>query len=124
MTISRSRSGSLEARLRRDVAGEVYFDAFTRGRYSVDASIYQIDPVGVVVPKSVGDVEATIALCAQAGVPVVPRGGGTSQCGQTIGEAVIVDTSKHLDAVLAVDVKKKTAVVQPGIVLDRLKQGA
>jgi FAD/FMN-containing dehydrogenase/Fe-S oxidoreductase len=112
----------LEARLRRDLAGEVHFDAFTRGRYSTDASIYQIEPLGVVLPKRVEDISATIAACREAGVPLVPRGGGTSQCGQTVGRGVIVDTSKYLDQLLAVDSERKTATVRPGIVLDRLNR--
>jgi FAD/FMN-containing dehydrogenase/Fe-S oxidoreductase len=112
----------LEARLRRDLAGEVHFDAFTRGRYSTDASIYQIEPLAVVLPKRVEDISATIAACREAGVPLVPRGGGTSQCGQTVGRGVIVDTSKYLDRLLAVDTERKTASVRPGIVLDRLNR--
>ncbi|HMD02118.1 MAG TPA: FAD-linked oxidase C-terminal domain-containing protein, partial [Candidatus Baltobacteraceae bacterium] len=112
----------LERRLRDDLEGEVYFDAFTRGRYSTDASIYQIEPLAVVLPKSVDDVAATIAACTAAGVSLVPRGGGTSQCGQTIGRGVIVDTSKYLDQLLAVDTERKTASVRPGIVLDHLNR--
>jgi len=113
---------NLEARLKRDVEGDVHFDAFTRGRYSTDASIYQIDPIAVVLPKSVDDIAATLAACSAEGVALVPRGGGTSQCGQTIGDAVIVDTSKYLDQLLAVDAERKTAVVRPGLVLDRLNK--
>ncbi len=113
---------NLEERLRRDLEGEVHFDAFTRGRYSTDASIYQIDPIAVVLPKSVDDIAATIDACRAAGVPLVPRGAGTSQCGQTIGRGVIVDTSKFLDQLLAIDTGAKTATVRPGIVLDRLNR--
>ncbi len=115
-----SASSDLEARLQRDLEGDVHFDAFTRGRYSTDASVYQIDPIAVVLPKSVDDIAAVISACSEAGVPVVPRGGGTSQCGQPIGRGVIVDTSKYLDQLLAVDTQRKTATVRPGIVLDRL----
>ena len=110
-------SSDLEARLRRDFEGDVHFDAFTRGRYSTDASVYQIDPIAVVLPKSVDDIAAVISACSDAGIPLVPRGGGTSQCGQTIGRGVIVDTSKYLDQLLAVDTERKTATVQPGLVL-------
>ena len=84
-------AGALAARLRAEVAGEVRFDDVTRGLYSTDASIYQIEPVGVVIPARDEDVAATLALCAEAGVPVLPRGGGTSQCGQTVGDAVVID---------------------------------
>ncbi|MCC2665364.1 MAG: FAD-binding oxidoreductase, partial [Geminicoccaceae bacterium] len=75
----------LAARLERAIAGEVRFSAFDRGRYSTDASIYQVEPVGVVLPRSDADVQAALSLAREAGVPVVARGGGTSQAGQTIG---------------------------------------
>ncbi|HEY1726850.1 MAG TPA: FAD-linked oxidase C-terminal domain-containing protein [Candidatus Baltobacteraceae bacterium] len=112
----------LEARLRREVTGDIYFDAFNRGRYSTDASIYQIEPAAVVVPASLNSLKAAIAICTDLGAPIVPRGGGTSQCGQTIGTGVVIDTSKHLNALLSVDAAAKTAVVQPGIVLDQLNK--
>ena len=78
----------LAARLKRELDGEVLFDAFSRGRYSTDASIYQIEPVGVVVPRSDADIARTIEIAAEAQVPVLARGGGTSQCGQTVGHPV------------------------------------
>src|SRR5713226_10131142 len=112
----------LEARLRRELAGEVLFDAFSRGRYSTDASIYQIEPLGVVVPRDKEDVAAALAIAREEGVPVLPRGGGTSQCGQTVGRALVIDCSKHMDGVLAVDVERRRALVQPGVVLDRLNK--
>lgn len=108
------------ARLRREVEGDVLFDAASRGRYATDASIYQIDPVGVVVPRSENDVAAAIAIAREAGVAVLPRGGGTSQCGQTVGEALVVDVSRHLDRVLEVDREGQRVRVQPGVVLDDL----
>jgi FAD/FMN-containing dehydrogenase/Fe-S oxidoreductase len=107
-------------RLRREVRGEVAFDPFTRGLYATDASIYQIRPLGVVIPKSVDDVAATVSICRDAGVPVLPRGAGTSQCGQTVGEAVVVDTSKYLLEIEALDVQARRVRVQPGLVLERL----
>ena len=110
----------LAARLHREIEGEVWFDAASRGRYSTDASIYQIEPLGVVAPRNVADIEHTIAVCREAGAPVLPRGAGTSQCGQTVGEAVVVDTSKYLDRVLELDEEARRATVEPGIVLDRL----
>ena len=110
----------LAARLRREIEGEVWFDPASRGRYSTDASIYQIEPIGVVAPRSAEDIEHAIAICREAGAPVLARGAGTSQCGQTVGEAVVVDTSRHLDRVLGFDEASRRVTVQPGIVLDRL----
>ncbi len=110
----------LARRLRRAIEGEVLFDPFSCGRYATDASIYQIAPIGVVVPKSGGDVAAALAVAREEGVPVLPRGGGTSQCGQTVGRALVVDTSKHLDAIVALDAERRRVTVQPGLVLDRL----
>ena len=116
----RPGDAGLAARLRRELAGEVWFDPESRGRYSTDASIYQIEPIGVVAPRSAEDIERAIAICREAGAPVLPRGAGTSQCGQTVGEAVVVDTSRHLDRVLGVDEEARRVKVQPGVVLDRL----
>ncbi len=111
---------ALEARLRRVIEGEVLFDAWSRGRYSTDASIYQIEPLGVVVPKSEADLMRSLEIAAEAGVSVLPRGAGTSQCGQTVGASLVIDTSKHLDGLIALDAEAATAEVQPGIVLDQL----
>lgn len=112
--------GAFVQRLKREVQGEVLFDAATRGRYSTDASIYQIEPVGVVIPKTPEAARIAIQLAIEAGVPVLPRGAGSSQCGQTVGAALIIDNSKYLDQVLDVDVENQTAWVQPGVVLDHL----
>ncbi len=112
--------GELATRLRRAVGGEVLFDAASRGRYSTDASIYQVEPVGVLVPKTVDDVRAALALCGELGVPVLPRGAGSSQCGQTVGAALVIDQCRHLDAIVAVDRDAMTATVEPGLVLDTL----
>jgi len=110
----------LAARLRREVAGEVLFDAFSRGRYSTDASIYQVEPIGVIVPRSAADIRSAIKIAAEEGVPILPRGAGTSQCGQTVGEALVVDVSKHLHRVLDFVPDERRVVVEPGIVLDAL----
>ena len=110
----------LAARLRREVEGEVLFDPLSRGLYSTDASIYQIEPVGVVAPRSHEDVRAAIAIAAEAGVPVLARGAGTSQGGQAVGAALILDFTKHLDRVVELDTHARTVKVEPGIVLDRL----
>jgi FAD/FMN-containing dehydrogenase/Fe-S oxidoreductase len=113
-------SVALARRLRRETEGEVLFEADARGRYATDASIYQVMPVGVLVPTSDRDVAVAIEIARDLGVPVLPRGGGTSQCGQTTGAALVVDTSKHLRRVLHVDVERRTATVEPGLVLDHL----
>ena len=110
----------LARRLRREVSGDVLFDAFSRGRYATDASIYQIAPLGVVLPKTPADVAAAIAIAREEGAPVLPRGGGTSQCGQTVGRALVIDTSKYLDAIVEIDDERRRARVRPGLVLDRL----
>ncbi|MGE5525446.1 MAG: FAD-binding and (Fe-S)-binding domain-containing protein [Rhodospirillaceae bacterium] len=111
---------SLADRLRREMRGEVLFDAGSRGRYSTDASIYQIEPLGVVVPADEEDARIALDIAREAGVPVLPRGGGTSQCGQTVGAALVLDLSKHLDGIVALDKEARTVTVQPGVVLDRL----
>ena len=110
----------LAARLRAAIDGEVLFDAASRARYSTDASIYQVEPIGVVVPRSEEAVRATIALAAEARVPLLPRGAGSSQCGQTVGTALVIDDSKFLNRVIELDVSERRVVVQPGIALDRL----
>lgn len=120
--IKRERIGDsrLARRLAKAVAGEVRFDAFTRGRYATDASHYQIEPIGVVLPKREADIDAVLGIAREEGVPVLPRGGGTSQNGQTVGEAIVLDTSKYLNAVLDYDADARRATVQPGVVLDHL----
>ena len=111
---------ALAARLKREIRGEVLFDAASRGRYSTDASIYQIEPVGVVVPATEEDALAAFRIAIDEGVPVLPRGGGTSQCGQTVAAALVIDHSRHLNQVLAFDREARTVAVQPGVVLDQL----
>ncbi len=96
------------------------FDAASRGRYATDASIYQVMPVGVFVPTDDADVRTAIQIARELKVPVLPRGAGTSQCGQTVGACLVIDGSKHLRNVLALDVERRTARVQPGLVLDHL----
>jgi len=112
----------LARRLRRDIEGEVLFDRSSRGRYSTDASIYQIEPVGVVVPKTLADVEAAAAAAREAGVPILPRGGGTSQSGQTVGRALVIDYTKHVNRLIETDPEAATCLVEPGIVLDELNR--
>ena len=113
---------TLQRRLRDNLRGEVLFDAFSLGRYSTDASIYQLMPLGVVIPDGDEDVEVAVELASEYGVPVLPRGGGTSQNGQTVGEALVLDTARHLNQLLTFDQKGRTACVQPGMVLDHLNR--
>jgi FAD/FMN-containing dehydrogenase/Fe-S oxidoreductase len=112
----------LEGRLKREVEGEVFADAFSRGRYATDASIYQIMPAAVVVPRSTADVAAALSVAREEGLALTMRGGGTSQCGQSVNSGVIVDTSKYLGRILELDVEGRRALVEPGIVLDELNR--
>jgi FAD/FMN-containing dehydrogenase/Fe-S oxidoreductase len=112
----------LERRLKAEQAGEVLFDRASRGRYATDASHYQIMPLGVVVPRTMAEAERALRVARTEGVAVTPRGGGTSQAGQTINETLIVDCSKHLNKVLEIDAAGRRAVVEPGIVLDELNR--
>jgi FAD/FMN-containing dehydrogenase/Fe-S oxidoreductase len=111
---------ALQAALKRNVAGDVLWSRADRGRYATDASIYQVEPLGVVMPKTRDDLQATLSIAREHGVPVLPRGGGTSQCGQTVNRAIVLDCSKHLRKVLDVDKDAKTAWVEPGLVLGHL----
>jgi FAD/FMN-containing dehydrogenase/Fe-S oxidoreductase len=122
MPLDQPGNSALEGRLRREMRGEVLFDAYTRGRYATDASIYQIEPLGVVVPKDKEDVAAALQIAREEGVPVLPRGGGTSQCGQTVGHALVLDCSKYMDSVVALDTAARRVRVQPGVVMERLNQ--
>jgi FAD/FMN-containing dehydrogenase/Fe-S oxidoreductase len=115
-----SRNLGLERRLAQALEGEVRFDAFTRGRYATDASIYQIVPQGVAFPKSEADIAAALTIAAEHGVPVIARGGGTSQNGQPIGDALILDMSRHFNAIRDYDPAARTVSVAPGIVLEQL----
>jgi FAD/FMN-containing dehydrogenase/Fe-S oxidoreductase len=120
MPLDNHPTSRLEDRLRREIKGDVLFDAFTRGRYSTDASIYQIEPLGVVVAKDKGDIAAAIQIAREEGVPVLPRGGGTSQCGQTVNRALVVECSKYMQGVVALDTEARRVKVQPGVVMERL----
>ena len=113
-------AGQLAARLAAETQGEVLFSAADRGRYATDASIYQVMPVGVFVPRTVGEVKTALDICRDLQVPIVARGGGTSQCGQTVGAGLVIDHAKHVRNILSVDAEARTAVVEPGIVLDHL----
>ncbi|MGC1173004.1 FAD-binding and (Fe-S)-binding domain-containing protein [Polaromonas sp.] len=118
--ISNEVAGRLAARLASETRGEVLFSAADRGRYATDASIYQVMPVGVFVPRSAPDVKTALDICRDMGVPIVPRGGGTSQCGQTVGVGLVIDYAKHIREIIDIDVENRKAEVEPGIVLDHL----
>ncbi len=112
--------GGLASRLRGEVSGDVLFDRASRGRYATDASIYQVEPIGVLVPKNDADVRAAFDVCRELSIPMLPRGAGSSQCGQTVGAALVIDHSKHLCNVRAFDRDALSVTVEPGIVLDAL----
>jgi len=106
--------------IRSKVDGKTLFDEFSRGRYSTDASVYQIKPLGVVLPKDTNDVLSLMEYSQKNSVPLLARGGGSSQCGQTVGESVVLDYSKHQNKILELNVEEKYVWVQPGVVLDHL----
>jgi FAD/FMN-containing dehydrogenase/Fe-S oxidoreductase len=112
----------LERRLKAHLLGDVAFDAFTRGRYATDASHYQIMPLGVVAPRSVKEAEYALAIAREEGASVLARGAGTSQAGQAVNSSLVVDCSKYLDHLIALDVPGRRCVVEPGIVLDELNR--
>ncbi|WP_316169719.1 FAD-binding and (Fe-S)-binding domain-containing protein [Bradyrhizobium sp. SZCCHNRI1058] len=112
----------LEQKLRAEMTGDVFFDRFNRGRYATDASFYQVIPAGVVVPRTMDEALRALAIARDDGRIVTPRGGGTSQCGQTVNEGIVVDFSKHLNRIVSLDVEGRTCVVEPGIVLDDLNR--
>src|SRR5574337_1453238 len=114
----------VERALKASVAGEVRFDAASRALYSTDASIYQILPLGVVIPRDDDDIAATLRIAADAGTPILPRGAGTSLAGQAIGRAFILDCSKYMSRILDLDAARSQARVQPGVVQDDLNQAA
>jgi FAD/FMN-containing dehydrogenase/Fe-S oxidoreductase len=120
MPLDAPPTSPLEERLRREIKGDVLFDRFSRGRYSTDASIYQMEPLGVVVAKDKDDIATAIQIAREEGVPVLPRGGGTSQCGQTVNRALVVECSKYMQGVVSIDAAARRVKVQPGVVMERL----
>ncbi|WP_330282673.1 FAD-binding and (Fe-S)-binding domain-containing protein [Streptomyces sp. NBC_00588] len=114
----------LEAELRRAVRGDVRFDVTSRALTTMDASNYRRVPLGVVAPRDADDVAAVLAVCRERGVPVVPRGGGTSIAGQATGTGVVLDFTRHMNRLVSLDPGAREAVVQPGLVLDRLQEAA
>jgi FAD/FMN-containing dehydrogenase/Fe-S oxidoreductase len=120
MKLNQNTISKIGKELQSLVKGEVLFDEFSRGRYSTDASIYQITPIGIVIPKDTDDVLRVLEYCKLNELPILPRGAGSSQCGQTVGECVVLDYSKFHNQILDIDLNEKTAWVQPGLVLDQL----
>ena len=114
----------LEQALKQVITGEVRFDRLTRRIYSTDASIYSIKPLGVVSPRSADDVVATVDVAKRFDVPILPRGAGTSLAGQTVGKAIVLDFSRYMHGLVAIDVEARTARVQPGLVQDDLNGAA
>ncbi len=124
LTDTNASTRDLEHALRTAVGGEVGFDRLTRRIYSTDASIYSIEPIGVVFPRSADDVVGTVEVATRFGVPVLPRGAGTSLAGQTVGNAVVLDFSRHMHALIGIDADSRTAQVQPGLVQEDLNLAA
>src|SRR5882757_8244859 len=120
--MSNKGSMTLEDRLSREITGDVFFDAFNRGRYATDASFYQIMPAGVVVPKTMEEALRALAIARDDGRIITPRGGGTSQSGQTVNDGIVIDFSRHLNRMLSLDLENRSCVVEPGIVLDDLNR--
>ena len=116
--------GELRAALRKTVRGEVAFDVTARALTTMDASNYRRVPLGVVAPRDADDVAAALSVCSRLGVPVVARGGGTSIAGQATGTGVVLDFTRHMNRIVSLDAQACTAVVQPGVVLDRLQDAA
>jgi FAD/FMN-containing dehydrogenase/Fe-S oxidoreductase len=114
------RASALQRELETAIDGEVRFDLLSRALYSTDASVYQIEPLGVVVPRSAEAVAQAVAIAGRYGVPITPRGGGTSQAGQSIGTGLVLDTSKHLNRILEINLDERWVRVEPGVVLDDL----
>ena len=117
-----AENSALAGRLTREITGDVFFDLFNRGRYATDASFYQVMPAGVVIPRTMDEALRALAIARDAGRVVTPRGGGTSQCGQTVNHGIVIDFSKHLNRIISLDVENRICVVEPGIVLDDLNR--
>ncbi len=123
MNLTAAQSSQLANSLKKRLAGEVYFDEYRRALYSTDASIYQIVPLGVVLPRTRDDVVCAVQAAAEHNLAIIPRGGGTSLSGQSIGAGLILDFSKYMNRV-EIDPQSRTARVQPGVVLDQFNAAA
>ncbi len=117
-----ANTNSAHKRLAERLRGQLLCDDLGRGQYATDASVYQILPQAVAIPESVDDVQAVVDYAKSEGFAVVARGGGTSQNGQTINDAIVIDYSRHLNRIIELDVEKRRCVVQAGMVLDSLNR--
>ena len=122
MSFSSEQIKKISKEISSKVSGKTLFDEFSRGRYSTDASVYQIKPLGVILPKDTNDVLNIMDYSQRNSIPLLARGGGSSQCGQTVGESVVLDYSKHQNKILELNVKDKYVWVEPGVVLDHLNE--
>ena len=120
MSINENQIQKIAKEIQGQVKGKVLFDEFSRGRYSTDSSLYQIKPVGAVLPVDTNDVLQIMEYSQKHHIPLLARGGGSSQCGQTVGESIVLDYSKHQNKILEFNKEEKTVWVEPGIVLDQL----
>lgn len=112
---------TLRSKLEAETSAEVRFDAATRAIYASEASNYRQLPIGIVIPRSIDDIVTTVRICKDAGVPILPRGAGTSMCGQAVNAAVVIDASKYLNAIHEIDPARRLARVDPGVICDQLK---
>ena len=120
MSLSAGQIQKIGKEISNKVEGKTLFDEFSRGRYSTDASVYQIKPIGVVLPRDTNDVLNVMEYSQQNSIPLLARGGGSSQCGQTVGESIVLDYSRHQNKILELDLEEKSIWVEPGVVLDHL----
>ncbi len=119
---SRLKEPPIAAKLRQAITGEVRFDRFSRGRYATDASFYQVIPAGIAAPQNAAEMAAALAIARAEGVKVLARGGGTSQSGQTVNDALVLDTTRGFNRIIEIDIAARRCVVEPGIVLDDLNR--
>ena len=122
MSFSSEQIEKISKEISSKVSGKTLFDEFSRGRYSTDASVYQIKPLGVILPKDTNDVLNIMDYSQRNSIPLLARGGGSSQCGQTVGESVVLDYSKHQNKILELNLEDKYVWVEPGVVLDHLNE--
>ena len=117
-----SASADLENELKKTITGEVRFDDVSKQMYSTDASLYQMEPVGVVIPRNAGDVQAVLEIADKNGVSVLPRGGGTGLSGQTVNHAIVLDFSKYMFHVQEINKEEQWVRTQPGVTIDDLNR--
>src|SRR4030067_252112 len=115
-------SSEIVTKIKNSITGEVKTDPITRVLYSTDASIHKMEPLGVVFPRNVGELEAIVTLAAEYQIPLIPRGSGSSLAGQSMGDGLIIDCSRYLNKLISVNREEKTAIVEPGLVLDDLNR--